>query len=459
MCDSYAVTISSTTRDLRSRRIIASTTSLLAASRLSWRWIASMAISIVLVAAALAYLRLPAASRATVYAEDGPLFLVQHQRLGVWGSVFEPYAGYLQFVPRLITNLAIAIAPLERYATTVNILVCLATGVVASLVFLCSRDVVSSLAARLVLASITVLAPLLPAEVLGDMANFHWLVLWLTPWILMYRPTRWWQSGVLAAIVLASALTEIQVVLFLPLVVLSVRRPRSWPISAALIVGVVWQLLASLGSTRPHGSAHPGVLDVLKGYGQQVLVGSWLPAPAGLTSAYVHLGWWSALLGGLPFLAVAVVITFRIRGWRLLAPVVAAVGATATWVAAIIVNRQPWFLWNSMTANQLAHPGLLRYAVVPSMFLIALVVLLADHLLSEPRLAWGAVGACLLVAVMAVQLVWFQIPAVHGQTGPNWTIGVIHAEHACEQGRTVAVIPSSPTGWNVILPCSWVGEH
>lgn len=425
----------------------------------------AIAILIVPVAALLAHLRLPAGTQATVYAEDGPLFLSQYEQFGPWGSIFQGYAGYLQFLPRLLTNLALAVAPLERYATTVDILVCLTTGVVAALVFVCSRDVVSSVAARLVLASVTVLAPLLPAEVLGNMANIHWLFLWLTPWILMYRPTRWWQSGVLAVIVLASALTEIQVVLFLPMVLLSIRRPRSWPVSAALIGGVVWQIVTTLGSPRQHGGAQLGIADIAKGYAQQVFLGSWFPSAARLGGAYEHFGWWPATVAGVPFVVVAVIIALRFRGRELVAPVVAAFGATAPWVAAIVVNSNPLFRWNSQNHFQLTNPGLLRYAVVPSMFLIALVVLFTDHLLAGghfmalSRVATSAIGVGLLVVILAVQLVWFHIPQVHGQTGPNWSVGMDRARDVCDLGHVTATIPSSPMGWHVLLLCRFVDEH
>ena len=132
-----------------------------------------------------------------VWAEDGG-FLQNRLDHGPLVSLFEPYQGYLHLLPRAIVEVG-ALLPLRDYAVAVAGMSCVVAGVVAALVFACSRDVVHGPAARIVLGLVTVLVPTVSAEVLGTTANLHWFLLWLTPWVLLFRPTsarQGWALGV-----------------------------------------------------------------------------------------------------------------------------------------------------------------------------------------------------------------------------------------------------------------------
>jgi hypothetical protein len=94
----------------------------------------------------------------------------------------------------------------------------LVVGAVGALVFICSRQIVPWLPARISIAALAALIPTAPIEVLGNTANLHWYLLWLTPWLLMARPSSRLASWFFGAVALAIALTEIQVVIFLPLI-------------------------------------------------------------------------------------------------------------------------------------------------------------------------------------------------------------------------------------------------
>ncbi len=415
---------------------------------------ALIAVVLLVTSTAIARFRLPPIVRGTVWAEDGRIFLGERYQSGVARSLFEVYEGYLQFVPRILTDIATTIAPLSRYATTVTALVCLVSGIIAVLVFLLTRDVVESVAARIVLALITVLAPTLPFEVLGNMANIHWLFLWLTPWLLFFRPSRWWQSGVLAALMLASVLTEIQVAVFLPLIFFSLRRPKSWPISAAFVAGTAAQVFVTLTSPRsPSADTSLVPLDYVKGYLADVVVGMWNPSTGSIGHFLTTSGFRLGALLTLPFIAALVFLAVRSRGRRLLVPAALAAGATVPWLAALYVNRQPEFRFNEFTLGQLSSPPLLRYAVAPSMFLLALVVLAADRLLRERPSAVRIAGAVVLVAVLALQVTQFHIPATRRDAGPVWSAEFIQAEKACSAGAPSVSIATAPS-WDVTLPCA-----
>ncbi len=74
---------------------------------------------------------------------------------------------------------------------------------------------------RLVLAAVPVVLPLAPVEISGNVANLHWYAMALVPWLFSYRARTWWGSGVVALLTLAATLTELQTVLFLPLLALA----------------------------------------------------------------------------------------------------------------------------------------------------------------------------------------------------------------------------------------------
>jgi hypothetical protein len=424
-----------------------------------WWFAPSVAILLAAVAALAARYRLSPSVRGVVWAEDGRFFLEQRIGLGFGASILHPYQGYLQFAPRVLTEAALLISPMSRYATTVTALSCLVAGLIAASVFLASRDVVSSLGARICLGLITVLAPTLSYEVLGNMANIHGLFLWLTPWLLLFRPTRWWQSGVVAALVLACELTEIQSVLFVPLAFLSIRHRKTWPVGLALALGTLLQIRATLSSPRDP-SPHPLVTaaDIVQGFVAHVLV-------AGSTASDVSAAHWndslgltrSALLFGVPALVALVIVVARskIRQYPLILALLA--GIIVPWVASLLANSGPNFYFSTfLNYANLRH---LRYAVVPSLFVFALFVVAGDKLLAWPRMPIRILGGVVLAAVLVVELHSFTAPYTRRTGGPDWATGYAAAVAECEAGATTGTVPTSPLGWSAQLPCAFVTTH
>lgn len=411
-------------------------------------------VAVVILLAVAARQRLSPIDRATVWAEDGRVFLHERYALGPIGSLFHAYQGYLQLVPRVLTDLATWLSPLDHYATTVTALVSAASGLVAGLVFWCSRDVVSSVWARLALASITVLVPALPIEVLGNLANFHWLLLWLTPWLLLFRPRAWWQSSAVAVILLASALSEIQVALFLPLVLFSLRRPKSWPVSAALVVGVVAQLVTTLTHARTRPERMPlTTLDVVRGYLESVVLPLANPSARWIGASVTELGWGIGLVALVPFVLAVILLAVRSRGLDVVAVAAVVAGATVPWIAGALVNADHFVQFDHFTPAEELAGRILRYGVVPGMFLLALLVLAADRLLGSSRRVAGGVGAAVLVLVVAGQLAHFRVDVSRRDDGPLWTKGFDAATSECEAGAGTASVRTAPH-WDAELPCA-----
>ena len=123
------------------------------------------------------------------------------------------------------------------------------------MVFVCTRDVIPWLPGRVLIAGLTVLAPLAPREVLGNAANVHSLVLWTVFWMLLYTPRTRAGSIALGIVALLGAATEIQCLFLLPLALIRWRDRRRWPMLAGLGAGLAMQLFVTL--FWPRGS--PGI--------------------------------------------------------------------------------------------------------------------------------------------------------------------------------------------------------
>ena len=258
---------------------------------------------------------------------------------------------------------------------------------------------VGSAVARVVLGLVPVLVPTVSSEVLGNVANLHWFLLWLTPWVLLYRPATRRAGWAMAAVLLVVTLSETQSVLFLPLLVLGARERLRRPMVAGFLVGVVTQVVVLLTqgrSTDAFDVGTPSLLDLVQGYGLHVLLQMFAPATDGVGEVLVDRGWSLVAGASAPFLLVlvALVATTRSRtDW----PVTLAVGAGAVvpFVAGLVLNFRSFLAFDDFGLETLAVFAPLRYAVVPSMFVLAAAVVVADR---APRV----VGGVLLAAVVGL---------------------------------------------------------
>jgi hypothetical protein len=173
-----------------------------------------------------------------------------------------------------------------------------------------------------------------------------------------------------------------------------------------------------------------------------------------------------------PVVLVAFVAVATRWSRRSLLVVVLAYGAVAVWFVDVLVNQTVQLAFGEDGFRLLGSTRWVRYALVPSMFVVALVLLGADRLLSSepfrrtsrparrtPHRGWrvltSAVGAALVVVVAVVFAVRF-VPASTGRSdGPEWQASVAHVTVLCRTQRPGhrANIAAAPTGWAVVLAC------
>lgn len=409
------------------------------------------------VGAAVSWRRLPAVARDTLWAEDGRVFIGDRLDDGPVVGLFRVYQGYLHLVPRVIADLVVSTVPVESWALATTAASCLVVGAVTALVFVCARSVVPATTPRLLIASITVLVPGASIEVLGTTANLHWYLLWATPWVLLSRPGGRLAASAAAGVVAVAGLTEIQSALYLPLALLVWRHRPSRPMVLALGASVAVQLIATLASPRtPVGAGDPvGPASTALGF----LLGPVATLIAGDSDGVARLvsstGWWPvvALLVVVSACAAGIVLRGD-RGERTIV-VVALVAAPVLWSAAITLNPDPTYRYAELIGRGLPEFVLLRYGVVPSMFLLTIVVVGAARLWRST--GWRRpVGAVLMVATAALQLAHLPTDETRRELGPVWSAEVASAVGECRGGEDDAVLTTAPVqAWP---PSPWIVE-
>ena len=114
----------------------------------------------------------------TIWAEDGAVFAACAYERPFFDCLLEPYAGYLHVAPRVAAAVAVAASgePEElplRLAFLAGLLAACAAMLVALAVF----DVTGSMLAGLLAGAGLVLIDPAGVEVLGNLANAHWILL------------------------------------------------------------------------------------------------------------------------------------------------------------------------------------------------------------------------------------------------------------------------------------------
>lgn len=409
----------------------------------------------------LSWFRLPEVTRGTLWAEDAAVFLADTMSIGAWQSIADPYAGYLHTIPRLVSGIAYTVAPIDAYATLVSFLSCVVVAAVSVGTYFLSAQIFPHRSYRLMLALIPVLVPVGPLEVLGNVANLHWYLLWLCPWLLVYEPRGWAGRAGLFVATLAAATTEIIVGIFLPLALWSLVKRRNYAAPLALVAGIGLQLLATVADPRyaetPRlDSMQP--LSVIYGFILQAVGSIWEPDARTMALNIVTFGGFAVVVPSIIVLGLLAYITIYGRATLKVAALYAAGAAAACWAAATVLNPSPEFDFANFSRDDwLSGFTFFRYAVTPSMFLLALVPMACA--VAEGR---GIIGrnrarylAPVLMAVFLSTSYFEAMPA--RQTGPEWTTGVRAAAAQCaaDPSLTEAVIAVTPATWQVAVPC-WV---
>jgi hypothetical protein len=433
---------------------------------------------VLVVGALLSWARLPWSARKLVWAEDGSFFLTDSDQLGTMDTLLKPYMGYLHLVPRAVVGLVGHFGNLAYLADQIALVCCLIVGAVAALVFHCSSAVTDWRAARLALASVAVLVPTAPLEVLGNTANLHWYLLWASVWLLLYTPRSWLGSIGLGLVALAIALTEILTGFLAPLVFYRFRSARMWPVRIGYGLGLLLQVHATLVSPRDTGASPPGLASTVEGYFLQAVTTIFFAQDKTAGEVLARTGWWIGLVLAVPALLSWVYVLVRGRSVTRVASTALALLSVLVWVFAFRgVSGGPDWEYADFGTSEFTSFAIVRYSVLCSMCLIALPLLAAVELRRRAQLRAATVvvapgrlaavrryrrlSAALVgvipLAVVCVMLANFT-PEVTRRSGvPVWSTSVAAARAQCEvqRGRGSIDLPVAPGGdWVATLSCA-----
>jgi hypothetical protein len=422
-------------------------------------------LSVGLLAAAIAWFRLPGGARDTLWAEDAAVFLTQRLQLGPFASLVHPYDGYQHLVPRLIADLATAL-PAASYASTVTALCSVVVGLVAAATMVFARETIQTTVVRAVFSLVPALTPVVAFEVLGNSANLHSFLLFLVPVLLLVRPRSWAGSVAPAVVAFVVAVSEIQAVYFVPMLVLVLvwRNRRSWPIGGALVVGLGLQLLSVITAPRVRTPMHQDPSDVVKGWFLEPVLSTLYPRATSAAVRLAQYGFGITVVLALVFVvAAAVVLVGRWRRGdglgRLRALTIALlVGSPLVWVAGVTLNPTPLIDFTEHGITSIGQTGYVRYAAPASMFLVALVVLAAERLVRAGRRTSTAIAAVVLVALLALLAVRAAPSDVARSGAPTWGAEFRHGQQDCVRGAVDARMEQAPWGWGATLACSTIRD-
>jgi hypothetical protein len=392
----------------------------------------------------------------TLYAEDGFVFVHDARLLGT-DSFGSSYAGYLHIVPRLIAWIGNPL-PLSWAAGYFSVAAAFVTATLAAVQFHLTRHLIRSTVLRALLAASLVVSPIMALEVLNNGAYLLWPFAVVAFWALLIRPETRVDTGLAAAVVFLTVASQPVAVVLLPLAIVAAwrRDRRSFTVVGAYSLGAVVQLFGVLGAAGGEPGTGTGAnVDLFaRAFGLRVFGEAWLGEPW-LRDAWLDLG--SALIVLLTVATVALLTALMIRSdAQGRAPAVTALAYSFAFAIAVVIGRGD--VLGAPLTGHWSKTGT-RYFVVPLLLLLGAVVILVDHArVSERTGRW--IRSALVLQMVVLIAVGFRVSTFRSH-GPEWATSVDVVRHQCAglPAATVAVVPLTPRGFTVSLPCSVVRDR
>ncbi|TMD32539.1 MAG: hypothetical protein E6I94_01270 [Chloroflexi bacterium] len=384
----------------------------------------------------------------TIWAEDGSVFLQCAYDRSFLDCLVTPYQGYLQLLPRLGGAIA-SLAPPAQSPLALGWLAALSAAAAAAAITRAVASATGSVLAGIVGSTGLGLVWQAGREVLGNLANAHWILLTAAVVVLVCgwigRRMDRADAALVAFAGLSSGLAPLLAVVALPNVVL--RRPGARTILLVAVGAALIQGVTAIATPREApGSTPRGLADVASAFDalvvRQGFFGDLRTPP----------GW--AVFGAIALLAVIAAAASG-RQWRKAAPGLAVVAA--------LVGIGVLVFGASIVLNRTVNP---RYAYVPAALAVAALAVAAG--VASRRLATGGepvksrrIAAAALVPALAVFLAIgfarsFRLEA-RASSGPDVSQELATAETACTPGSssvTITISPHPATNlWEVRVPC------
>lgn len=402
-----------------------------------WAWTLLVALASAAISVGRLWLANPDSLTTVLWAEDG-LFPLCVAKVGWLSCLFDPFAGYSIFVPRVLAGVT-ALFPVSAWPVVVLVLGALLAALTGGWAFWWVRRYGLGVFVSVAVALLPVLTPIVGMESLNVIASVYMPMLFLGVLFLALPLDRMpvWPLVVFFAL---TALTIPSAAIFLALLAFqtAVRRIR-WTHAAAFAgataVGLVGQWVVAQSAAKPR-EITPS-LETLDAWARSVptaVLTFWPGLSLGEVSVFTNYvsrpsewtGWLA--VGTLLVVGVLALLTrdARVRGVGLLVLSGLALGAFPSVIG-----------W----ANN-------RYFVVPCLLWAAALLVALDPVIRRTRWWWLA----LLVAFVAV-IWWPAMPASAWRTtpAPNWPDEVARVVAACtaDPGKVERPVftPYWPPNW------------
>jgi hypothetical protein len=411
--------------------------------------------ALVVVGTILCLVRVPAYHHDIVWAEDANIFLFENLNLGGAETLFRGYAGYQHLVPRILSGIILAFAPLSAYAVVVFWTCSVVTGLIGAAVYWLSRDVVAWVPARVALALLTFVLPLATQEVIGNVADIHTYFMWLAPWLFFFRPRSWGSASAWAVVAFLTIMTEVQSILFLPLALLVLRRSRrrSWPIAGAFVAGAAWQVATVVTVERDSSAAWLGIPSIVQGWLINTVMPLLVADPMAVRAHLQSSGLLIPLIVLIPFVVAFVVAMIWGSGQQRIVVLTLALASAAIYSAGAVVDGSWWFRYAESDAPMWERIINVRYGVSSGLMLTGIVPIAASALCQRRwrqrgvgiftrAVAWAAIVG--LIAVLAVAST--RAVSTRNWVDGQWSPSVEAATQQCEGAEAGAkfALPVAP---------------
>jgi hypothetical protein len=393
-----------------------------------------------------------------LFAEDGQVFLTEYLKNGL-GTLFTTYAGYLHLIPRVITAGCAALGGPDAFAMCIDGGSVLVKVAVMALAFPVMAAYAKSWRWGLAAASMVLLLPVGQQEVLGNLTNLRWFLLFGAFCAVIGVFKRVPGALYAALLALVAALSDPMPMLLAPIALWRLITARGWARlpGAALLVGSGIHLLFIDPTQRDQRGGLSDLIEVPSQTIAQVLVRGPLVNQAGMT-------WTQDLLRlvGVPLAVATLILTLVlvVVAWRARTPkdpafpFVAVLGVLGCGFLLVTLSFPATYI---ALADIWSPSQPARYSVLTGLFLAPATVLLISR-------AWGRPGfsrfwAGLMIAVLAVAYIGdFGGDARHS-SGNSWPRSLELARSECQNGIEETIVMTNPDyeGWRTTLNCRWLG--
>jgi hypothetical protein len=395
----------------------------------------------------------------SLWAEDGQIFFQDSVHASFGGTLFDTYATYLVFVPRLIGEIA-ALVPLEDAPAAISILSGAVVALSGWIVWEATAGLLESPWLRGALVVLTVLAPVGGLESTDSAAYVPWYMLFATFWILFWRPRTDLAAGGAGLFALLTGLSSPGVWFFIPVALLrtvAVRGRRDVLVLAGYWAGALAQVPVLLFN-KEEAVTPLWTHDIWTSYLQRVVDGAVFGLKLG-GKGWVHFGW--ALLIVL-LVAMIVALIWGVTRTNLTARLLALLAIPISLVMFVVSVYQravgSEMVWPANVWTESAG----RYAIVPALLLVSVAAVMLDRRSrrrdGEGRPRWLP-RAMALLAVVVVAFS-FRVADPEARGAPPWEASLEHSAEVCEAEPTATEtgVATSPPGWGLLLPCDELEE-